>query len=82
MNSVHTLVAGTQGFAQVAVGELADVVQVLRIQRLVQAKAFHCLGVHLGVDPAFAHHDFDGVARDHANQRKRQQGDAEERGDQ
>jgi hypothetical protein len=41
----------TQGFAEIAVGQLADVVQVLGIQRLVQAKAFHCLGVHFGVDP-------------------------------
>jgi len=40
--------ARAQGFAKVALGQLADVVQVLRIQRLVKAKAFHCLCVHLG----------------------------------
>ena len=73
---------GTQRFAKVALGEFADIVQILRIQRLVKAKALHCLCVHLGVDSSFAHHDFDGVAGDHANQRKRQQRDAEKRGDQ
>jgi len=74
--------ARTQGFAKIAVGELAHIVQVLGVQRLVKAKAFHCLCMHLGVDAPFAHHDFDGVAGNHANQRKRQQRDAEEGGDQ
>ncbi len=74
--------ASAQRFAKVALGELADVIQVLRIQRLVKAKALHCLGVHFGVNPSLAHHDFYGVAWNHANQRKGQQRDAEERGDQ
>ena len=70
------------GVEEIALGELADIVQLLGIQRLVKAKAFHCLCVHLGVDAPLAHHDFDGVARDHANQRKREQRYAEKRGDQ
>src|SRR3546814_3998148 len=39
---------GTQRFAEIALGQFADVVQVLGIQRFVQAKAFHCLSVHFG----------------------------------
>ncbi|MCY1435882.1 hypothetical protein D9M71_519900 [compost metagenome] len=74
--------ASAQRFAQVALGQLADVVDVLRVQRLVQAQPFHGLGVHLGVDPALAHHDFHRVARDQADQREGQQGDAEEGRDQ
>jgi hypothetical protein len=63
-------------------GELADVVEVLRIQRLVQAQALHGLGVHLRVDAALTHHHFHRVAGDQADQREGQQGDAEEGGDQ
>ncbi|MCY1183121.1 hypothetical protein D3C76_441960 [compost metagenome] len=74
--------AGAQRFAQIALDELADVVDVLRIQGFVQAQPFHGLGVHLGVDPALAHHDFHRVARDQADQREGQQGDAEEGRDQ
>ncbi len=72
--------ARPQRFAQVAMGELADVIDVLRIKGLVQAKTFHGLGVHFRIDPAFTHHDFDRVARNQANQREGQQGDAEEGG--
>ncbi|MNC36753.1 hypothetical protein D3C75_852900 [compost metagenome] len=69
--------AGAQRFAQVTLGQLADVVQVLDRQRLVQAQAFHGLGVHFGVDPALAHHHFHRVAGDQAYEREGQQGDAE-----
>jgi hypothetical protein len=34
--------------------------------------------VHRGIDAALAHHHFDGVARYQVNQRKRQDGDADE----
>ena len=50
--------------------QLADVVDVLLVQRLVQTQALHGLGVHFRVYPALTHHDFDRVAGDHANQGK------------
>jgi hypothetical protein len=58
-------------------GELAHVVQVLDRQWFVQAQAFHGLGMHFGVDPALAHHDFHRVTGDQAYEREGQQGDAE-----
>uniref|UniRef100_A0A1I8AW89 ATP synthase beta subunit n=1 Tax=Steinernema glaseri TaxID=37863 RepID=A0A1I8AW89_9BILA len=47
-----------------------------------RAEPFHGLGVHLGVDPAFAHHHLHRVTGDQAYEREREQGDAEERRDQ
>ncbi len=61
-------------------GELADVVDVLGIEWLVQTKTFHGLSVHFRIDPAFTHHDFDRVARNQTDQGEGQQGDAEESG--
>nr|GEV65417.1 hypothetical protein [Tanacetum cinerariifolium] len=72
--------ARTQRFAQVAMGEFADVIDVLRIKGFVQAKTFHGLGVHFRIDPAFTHHDFHRVARNQTDQCEGQQGDAEEGG--
>ncbi|MCY1421276.1 hypothetical protein D9M71_369260 [compost metagenome] len=59
--------AGAQRFAQVAVGQLADVVQVLFRQRLVETEAFHGLGVHFRVYPALTHHHFHRVAGNQAD---------------
>ncbi|MNS76147.1 hypothetical protein D3C72_1096850 [compost metagenome] len=72
----HAL-AGAQRFTEVTLGQLADVVQVLDRQRLVQAQALHGLGMHFGVDPALAHHHFHRVAGDQAYEREGQQGDTE-----
>ncbi|MNV87464.1 hypothetical protein D3C71_1815860 [compost metagenome] len=74
--------AGAQRLAQVAPCQLADVVEVLGVQRLVQAQALHGLGVHHRVDPALAHHHLHRVAGDHADQGEGQQGDPEKGGDQ
>ncbi|MDR6355012.1 hypothetical protein Q3H58_001683 [Pseudomonas psychrotolerans] len=71
-----------QGFAEVAVGEVADVVEILLVQGLVEAQAVHGFGVHLRIDAAFAHHDFHRIAGNQADQGEGQQGDAEERRDQ
>ena len=73
---------GTQRLPQVALGQQADIVEILGIQRFVQAQALHGLGMHHRVDAAFAHHHFHWVAGDHADQREGQQGDAEKGGDQ
>ncbi|MNO74393.1 hypothetical protein D3C76_653900 [compost metagenome] len=74
--------AGGQRFAEIALGQVADVVQVLLVQRLVEAEAVHGFGVHLRIDAPLAHHHFHRVAGDQADQREGQQGDAEEGRDQ
>ncbi|MND77608.1 hypothetical protein D3C80_692930 [compost metagenome] len=73
---------GTQRLAKIALGQLADIVQVLLWQWLVQTQALHGLGVHFRVNPAFAHHDFHRVTGYQPYERERQQGDAEKGRDQ
>ena len=71
--------AAAQGFAEVALGEIADVVEILLVQGLVEAQAVHGFGVHLRIDAAFAHHAFPRMPGDEADQGEGQQGDAKER---
>ncbi|SVJ74565.1 Uncharacterised protein [Klebsiella pneumoniae] len=74
--------AGGQRFAEIALCQVAHVVQVLLVQRLVQAQAVQGLGMHLRIDATFAHHHFHRVAGNQADQREGEQRHAEEGGDQ
>ncbi|MNT56943.1 hypothetical protein D3C72_1942820 [compost metagenome] len=72
----HALL-GFQRGAQVALEQVADVVEVLDIQRLIQTQTLHRRRVQGGVKRTLPHHHFDGIARDHADQAEGNQRDAE-----